>query len=76
MGYIPQFIACPLRRLTDHGETYRPPSEMQEEVRAEIEKNQDIYKKRYDNTRNTKVKYAVGDIVYIKTYKVATGDST
>ena len=76
MGYIPQFEPGATRRLTEPGETYRPPKEVQEKVSVEIVKNQLEYKKRYGAKRNTKVKYNVGDIVYIKTYVPATGEGT
>uniref|UniRef100_A0ABD2VZA1 RNA-directed DNA polymerase n=1 Tax=Trichogramma kaykai TaxID=54128 RepID=A0ABD2VZA1_9HYME len=75
-GYIPRFEEGLSRVLTYAAETYRLPVDVRNEAIERIEKEQVNAKARYDKARCTNVKYNVGDIVFMKQNKIATGDST
>ncbi|CAB0032348.1 unnamed protein product [Trichogramma brassicae] len=75
-GYIPRFEEGLSRVLTCAAETYRLPIDVRNEAIKRIEQEQVNAKARYDKARVTNVKYDVGDIVFMKQNKIATGDST
>ena len=75
-GFLPRFEDGNAREVTSHCETYRPPSEIQTEIRKHIIDAQGDYKKRCDAKRYKGVKYTIGDIVFVKRNPNATGTST
>ena len=54
-GYLPCFAEGGLRLLTEGSETYRPASDIQQEVWTAIEKNQAAKKAKYDGNRNIRI---------------------
>ena len=76
LGYLPRKNSGGLRFLTTDGEVYEPPKEVQEKVRQRIEEEQRKYKERYDQHRVQGCKYELGDLVYMKTNPISTGEST
>lgn len=75
-GFLPRFEDRKTREITEHCETYRFPTEIQNEIRENIIKEQVAYKKRYDAKRFEGIKYEIGDIVFVKKNPIATGEST
>lgn len=75
-GYLPRFGEGQMRQLTQASETYEPAIRIQNEVREAIARAQQDYKSRYDTSRRVNVKYNIGDIVFVQTNPVATGEST
>ena len=73
-GYIPRFCDGLTRDLTVQSESYKIPIEIQNEVRETIEKNQQVSKERYDQSRVKNLSCSVGDIVYVKCNPIATGE--
>lgn len=74
--YVPRFEDGLARFLTVDAENYTPPTEVRELVSERTDRMNRKAKEIYDKSRFTNVKYCVGDIVYIKQAKIATGDST
>lgn len=75
-GYIPRFKERLTRNLTSGAETYRISEEIRREAIHKIESEQVFAKERYDKARIKNVKYYVGDIVFMKSIAVSTGEST
>ncbi|KAL7290023.1 hypothetical protein TKK_0015752 [Trichogramma kaykai] len=75
-GFLPRINDGPIRMLTENCETYTPPNETQKEIREKVYLMQSKYKQHYDKNRYKKVKYKVGDIVFMKCNPKATGEST
>ncbi|KRT84965.1 hypothetical protein AMK59_1319 [Oryctes borbonicus] len=75
-GYIPRFGDGRTRELTLENETYRLPQELRDAIKENIEDQQRKYKERYDGHRYAGLRYNIGDIVFMKAPKQATGEST
>ena len=73
-GYIPRFREGFQRELTINMETYRIPEKIREETRHRIESEQLLAKERYDKARIKNVKYESGDIVFMRSNPIATGE--
>lgn len=74
--YIPRFEDGLTRTLELDAEIYAPPNEIRELVSERVDRMNLKTKENYDKNRFKNVKYNVGDIVYVKQAKVATGEST
>ena len=55
--------------------TYKIPEDLRREIREKIELEPKNVKSRYNKTRLNNVKFDIGDIVYVKGDKIATGES-
>lgn len=75
-GWVPRIEGGQLREVTSNNEIYRPPGEVQQEITANIVQAQDKNKERYDKNRLKNVKYKIGDIVFVKSNPISTGEST
>lgn len=75
-GYIPRFGDGNVRELTLERETYKLPEELRDEVKRTIEQEQQKYKHRYDRHRYAGLRYNIGDVVFAKAPRQATGEST
>ena len=75
-GFLPRFEDGNTREITGHCETYRPPAEIQTEIRESILNAQKDYNLRCDAKRYKGVSYNIGDIVFVKRNPTATGSST
>lgn len=75
-GYVPRFNEGLSRVLSERSETYCPPEDIRAEMRDKIEHEKELWKERYDRTRLTNVTFNEGDIVVVRTSKVASGEST
>ena len=75
-GYSPRFNEGLARQLSERSENYCIPEELRREVHDRVEIEQRKAKFRYDKNRLRNVKFEVGDIVVVKSGKVATGEST
>ena len=73
-GYFPRFSEDQTRLLTIGSETYKIPEDLRREIREKIELEQKNVKSRYDKTCLNNVKFNVGNIVYVKGDKIATGE--
>ena len=74
--FLPRFEDRKMREITEHCETYQPPTEVRTKIREQILKEQLVYKSRCDVKRFKGVTYAVGDIVFVKRNPIVTGTST
>ena len=75
-GFLPRFNDnVETLIVEDNCNNYTPPNEIQENVRKEIEKEQNKYKERFDRNRYNNVKYFIGDIVSMSQNPKATGES-
>ena len=77
-GYPHRFREGPARIFTQEevAHRYQRPEEIQAAAREEILVQQAKYKDFYDKSRYHNVFYNLGDIVYMKTVPIATGQST
>ena len=75
-GFLPRFEDGNTREITGHCETYRPPAEIQTEIRESILNAQKDYKLSCDAKRYKGVSYNISDIVFVKRNPTATGSST
>lgn len=77
-GYVNRHDEGALRILTVHDdkENYVEPAKLQEKALQCIEIEQCKYKNRYDKNRNILSKFNIGEIVYMRNYLAATGEST
>ena len=74
-GYIPRFKEGATRELTRKAEMYQIPEDVRRDALEKIEFEQKQSKERYDKTRYKNVKFSTGDIVYVKTNPISTGES-
>lgn len=75
-GYTARRNEGQLRAVIDVNDEYTPPQELQEEARERIQKNQQAMKRRYDAKRLKNFEFANGDLVFMRTAKENTGEST
>ena len=75
-GFTPSIGDNGLLQITRQREGSRQPRDVQREIRSRIIEQQRESKARFDARRYAGAKYAVGNVVVMKTPSVSTGDST